>query len=470
MSATIVWFRRDLRLDDQPALQAAIDRGQPIVPVFLWSPEVEAPWQPGAASRSWLHHSLESLSNQLRTRGSRLILRQGCSQTLLDDLIKETGASAVYWNRLYDPTPRQRDEQVAGHLKKTGIDVRTFNGSLLLEPWDISTKQHNPYQVFTPFWNTALSTLRIPNEWTCPARINTPHRIQDLQSEPLASLKLLPRLGWDTGFYNCWTPGVPGAEAQLERFLETALSAYSDGRDRPDRTGTSRLSPHLHFGEISVWKIWRTITQRVSQAANSRKSSEFFLRELGWREFAHHLLHHFPETTHRPLRENFENFPWESDERLLGKWQRGETGYPIVDAGMRELWQTGWMHNRVRMIAASFLTKDLRISWQQGAAWFWETLVDADLANNTLGWQWTAGCGADAAPYFRVFNPTTQSRKFDPAGEYIRRYIPELRHLPIKSLHEPGRADASGYPPPMVEHREARELALAAFESIQKNR
>lgn len=476
-ATTIVWLRQDLRVADQPALRRAADRGR-VVPVYIWAPEEEGDWPPGAASRWWLHHSLASLDAQLRERGSRLIIRRGPTQATLDELLEETGATAICWNRRYEPAAIERDKQVKATLLTRGVQAESFNGSLLHEPWMIATKQGRPYQVFTPFWKACLTadvrheTLPAPRELAAPTKWP--------RSLPLDELELLPRIKWDVEFTQTWDVGAPGAERQLHQFVSGAMARYDEGRDRADVEGSSLLSPHLHFGEISPRQVWCAVEKQLAKSPGlkGRQSAEIFLKEIGWREFAHHLLYHFPHTPTEPLREQFRSFPWSRSHKHLRAWQRGSTGYPIVDAAMRHLWATGFMPNRMRMVVASFLTKDLRISWQRGAEWFWDTLVDADLANNTLGWQWTAGCGADAAPYFRVFNPTTQAEKADPEGEYIRHWVPELAKLPTKRLREPWTATAEelaaagvqlggNYPRPIVDHHEAREAALAAYEKIR---
>jgi deoxyribodipyrimidine photo-lyase len=468
MSNTVVWLRNDLRVDEQPALKAAIELRNPIIPLFIWAPEEESPWQPGAASRWWLHHSLERLAEEFNARGSRLILKQGASQEVLDDLIDDHDVSAVFWNRRYEPAVIKRDEAVKSHLKERGIQVQSFNGALLVEPWEVSTKQGKPYQVFTPFWKTIKPKIDVEEIWQCPQALSAP--TQWPVSSDLKQFELLPSIPWDQGLSDTWTPGTFGARAVLDDFLEARISGYQEDRNRPDLRGSSRLSPHLHFGEISIREVYREADRRAGGNGVLRKSGDVYLSELGWREFAHHLLYHFPRTVDEPLRERFAEFPWENNNAALKKWQRGETGYPIVDAGLRELWKTGWMHNRVRMIVASFLCKDLRLNWQEGAAWFWDTLVDADLASNTLGWQWTAGCGADAAPYFRVFNPTTQAAKFDPNGDYIKQYCLELASLEGKKVFEPWKVEHDlDYFPPMVDHAEAREIALAAYETVKTN-
>lgn len=478
MSTSIVWFRLDLRLEDNPALHAAVQRGAPVVPVFIWSPEEEGKWAPGGASRCWLHQTLTALSERLAKAGSRLVVRMGTrAKDVLEDLLRETSADTVYWNRRYEPAVVKRDTAIKSALTKRGIAVESFNSALLFEPWEIRNKQGAPFQVFTPFWKSCLGAAPPNVPLPTPKRIPAPKVWP--ASDELKSLALEPAVDWAKGIRAAWTPGENGAHKQLDRFLQ-AIGKYSEDRDRPDREGTSRLSPHLHFGEIGPRQIWHAVREHtaLSTIKGIARGEEKFLSEVGWREFAHHLLFHFPHTTDKPLRENFARFPWMKGGAHLRAWQRGLTGYPIVDAGMRELWSTGWMHNRVRMIVASFLTKDLLLPWQEGANWFWDTLVDADLASNTLGWQWTAGCGADAAPYFRIFNPTTQGMKFDPNGEYVRTWVPELARLDAQWIHDPAHAPgnvltAAGvtlgktYPYPIVDHSEARARALEAFSAIK---
>jgi len=468
---TIVWLRQDLRLADQPALTAAVARGGPVVPLYVHAPEEEGDWPPGAASRVWLHHSLTALDQDLRRVGSRLLVRRGPSLAALLDVARGTGADAVHFCRRSEPMARVRDGIVRRGLEEAGIAAAVFGGHLLYEPEIVQTRGGGPFRVFTPFWNAcrALGDPAPPSP--APARLIAPGTWP--ASEPIPSLGLLPQPDWAEGMRFAWRPGERGAQQRLAEFLEAGLAGDAAERDRPARTGTSRLSPHLHFGEIGPRQILH-----AARTAATADPAAAFLRELGWREFGHHLLHHFPHTPELPLREEFERFPWRRDPARLASWQRGRTGFPIVDAGMRELWKTGWMHNRVRMIVASFLVKDLLITWREGAAWFWDTLVDADLANNTLGWQWSAGCGADASPYFRVFNPLLQGRRFDPDGEYVARWIPEIARLPPEHRHAPWLAPArvleeagvaldDDYPRPIVEHASARERALVAFASIK---
>jgi deoxyribodipyrimidine photo-lyase len=471
-TATIVWFRRDFRLSDNPALRAAVELGNPIVPVFIFSPEEEKDWAPGGASRWWLHHSLISFSQSLKDKGVGLVIRRGKTVEVLDELIKEAGAKAVFWNRLYEPEIIKRDTKVKEHLGKLGIEAHSFNGALLKEPSTFSNQAKKPFQVFTPFWN-ALEKILDP---ALPS--GEPERLagisKKLDSLKISDLNLLPKIKWDSKFYEVWKPGEKNAQKVLDTFLKASVDDYSTGRDIPSIRGTSHMSPYLHFGEISPNQVWHAVKK-----AGYSEGAKTYLREIGWREFAHHLLVHFPHTPNQPLRENFKNFRWEDDSEGLKAWQKGLTGYPIIDAGMRELWTTGWMHNRVRMIVSSFLVKDLLINWTEGANWFWDTLVDASLANNTLGWQWSGGCGADAAPFFRIFNPITQGEKFDKTGHYVRKWVPELTELPDKYLHKPWEAPegilklakvelGKTYPTPIVDHSEARGRALRAFDRIKE--
>ena len=468
MSATLLWLRQDLRLADHPALQAAIARGAPVIPVFVWAPDEEAPWAPGAASRWWLHHSLTALQRDLEARGSRLVIRAvgadgtaGADSTLevLRALLRETGATAVHWSRRYEPAVVARDRIIKDTLRAEGVEARSFNAALLVEPWDVQNLSGKPFQVFTPYWRRVSANLDPGKPTPAPHSIAAPAKWP--KTLALDALDLLPKIAWDGGFAEAWRPGEAGAAANLDSFLEGPVKGYGDRRNFPAERGTSRLSPHLHFGEISPRQVWHAAPEwRTSQ----------FMAEIGWREFAHHLLWHFPQTTDAPLRSDFLRFPWRTDAAHLHAWQRGLTGVPMVDAGMRELWHTGWMHNRVRMVVGSFLVKNLRLHWLEGARWFWDTLVDADLASNTLGWQWCAGCGADAAPYFRVFNPESQAEKFDPEGGYRRRWVPEA--MPPSTVG-PATITAPGgardrYPAPIVDLKASRVAALEAFASLRK--
>lgn len=477
LADSILWFRNDLRLTDNPALNAALATGR-ILPVYIWAPEEEGEWPPGGASKWWLHQSLRALQSSLQERGSKLILLKGPSLEVLDRLLHATGARTLLFNNRYEPAVLKRDREIATHLQNAGFTIRSFNSLLLFEPWDIANKSGSAFRVFTPYWKTCVSLLRIEPPTAAPRTIRGPD--QWPASLRLEELELPPKIDWPGGLRDSWTPGEAGASVQLARFLKEGLQGYEQGRDQPGIVGTSRLSPHLHFGEIGPRQICHALEQ-IKKRGFALTAAEHarYLAELGWREFGYHLLYHLPSTPTDPLRPEFARFSWRNDPLMFKAWQLGKTGYPIVDAGMRELWHTGWMHNRVRMIVASFLTKDLLLPWQKGARWFWDTLVDADLASNTLGWQWTAGCGADAMPYFRIFNPVSQGEKFDPFAKYVRRWVPELSQLPDKWIHQPWRApelllSAAGvklgvtYPDRIISHEIARNVALEAFQKIRK--
>jgi deoxyribodipyrimidine photo-lyase len=442
---SLVWFRQDLRLSDNPALAAALERRAPVIPVFIWAPEEEGAWPPGAASKWWLGRSLAKLGAKLEKRGSRLVVRRGPTAAALGRLVAESGAAAVFWNRRYEPAAVARDSGVKSKLLESGLVAESFNGSLLFEPETIRNQSGQPFRVFTAFWRGCQAEIPAPPSKDAPKRLlapdNWPHSLDP------SELGLEPASDRAGGLDEVWQPGEAGAARQLKRFLEGVLAGYAVNRDRLGVAGTSRLSPHLHFGEIGPGQVWRAVLGRMEENPGAVQAH---LRQIGWREFGYYLLHHHPESPRQALRREFAAFPWRMDPKRFRAWREGRTGYPLVDAGMRELRRTGWMNNRVRMVAASFLVKHLLIDWQDGAAWFWDTLVDADLANNTLGWQWVAGCGADRSPYFRIFNPTIQAGKFDPQGEYVRRWVPELQ------------------PRPIIDHKEARGRALAALASIGK--
>lgn len=477
MKPSLVWFRQDLRLADNPALLAAIQRGGPVIPIYVWSPEDEGEWPAGAASRWWLHYALTALDTDLRQLGSRLIIRTGPVTETLTSLARETGAAAVFWNHRYEPAAIQVEKEVQIALARLSISMGAFHGSLLFNPRETMNCQGSPFQVFTPYWKHCLSRPEPEPPKPAPSRLSRPSK----WPAPLkpADLNLLPKMKWADGIAQTWRPGEQAAGDVLAGFVRQALGDYSEGRDRPEIAGTSRLSPYLHWGHISPRQIWHAVNKAIRRKPiRFAKQAAAYLRQLGWREFAHHLLVHFPHTPEEPLREAFTRFPWIGRREDLQAWQRGRTGYPLVDAGMRELWHNGWMHNRVRMVVASFLVKHLLVPWQEGARWFWDTLVDADLANNTLGWQWCAGCGADAAPYFRIFNPVLQGEKFDPQGTYVRRWVPELAGLPDSLIHQPWKAKpaqlaAAGvelgrtYSTPIVDHAEARRRALDAYQRIK---
>ncbi len=460
----IVWFRQDLRIADNPALAAAYESGAPVLPLYILDDETPGEWQPGGASRWWLHHSLASLSASLGKLGVPLILRRGKAEEVLDQLIGETDATGVYWNRCYEPFAITRDKAIKATLQEIDIEAKSFNASLLVEPWEVRSKSGTPFKVFTPFWKTVRSQLTFDLPLPAPTILTPSENIPF--SDQLDDWLLTPTSpDWAAGFGAQWTPGEAGAVNQFVAFLDAGIAGYAQGRDRPDRENVSRLSPHLHWGEISP----RQIVAALDERHGTDKDREKFIAELGWREFSYHLLYQAPDLPHKNFRAEFDTFPWARDQDLLSRWQRGETGYPIVDAGMRQLWHTGWMHNRVRMIVASFLVKHLLQPWQDGAAWFWDTLVDADLASNSASWQWVAGCGADAAPYFRVFNPVLQGKKFDPDGLYVKKWVPELADVPAVSVHAPLEmaVPPAGYPAPIIELSVGRNRALAAYETMK---
>ncbi len=471
MSNTIlVWFRQDLRLRDNPALHAAASKGT-VLPVYILDDVHAGDAAMGAASRWWLHHSLQSLDKSL---GGKLQVFAGDPLQLIPRLMAESGADAIHWNRCYEPWQIKRDGELKQRLKEDGAEVFSHNGLLIWEPWTNLKKDETPYKVFTPFYRNGLS-LGVDNSQLCdmPAELH----LADCKQSPdkIDALELLPSIPWYEGFTEHFTPGESGAEQKLDKFLCDGIADYKQGRDYPAMEKVSRLSPHLHFGEISPQRVWQQ-AHEAGMHSSVETQAEHFQRELAWREFSYSLLYHFPTLTEDNMNSRFDSFPWMEDAALLNIWQKGETGYPLVDAGMRELWTTGYMHNRVRMVVGSFLVKNLMQHWQQGAKWFWDCLLDADLANNTCSWQWVAGCGADAAPYFRIFNPLTQSEKFE-AAAYIKRYVPELAKLPDKLVHNPSNApqqelEAAGirlgkdYPEPVVDLKESRERALAAYKTL----
>lgn len=469
MTTAIVWFRQDLRLNDNPALFEALTQYNQVIPLYILDGKNS---MLGEAQAWWLHHSLlalkDSLSHQL---GLNLVFRKGAPLKILFELINTHGINAIYWNRCYEPKSIERDKKIKATVKEMGVDVLSFNANLFNEPWTISNKSGEFFKVFTPYWKTCRQRLVPQPIKTLPRA----HASIEIASDKLEEWKLLPQLNWASQFPQCWTPGEQGAQDRLNEFIIDNLHGYKINRDIPERQATSHLSPHLHFGELSPWAILRAIDYAKLDPRCDLDSAEHFLSELGWREFSYYLLYHFPSLPYKNFKSAFDAFPWQNDEQLLTCWQQGTTGYPIVDAGMRELWATGYMHNRVRMIAASFLTKDLLIDWRLGADWFLDTLVDADLANNSASWQWVAGCGADAAPYFRIFNPVLQSQKFDPNGAYIRRWVPELSSLNHQSIHAPWESGEAAliyricnYPKPIIDHKEARTQAMIYYNQLKR--
>ncbi len=480
--ACLVWLRDDLRLADNPALTAAVASGKPVIAVFIFDQANTAIRPLGAAARWWLHGSLERLQQALRDRGASLVLFKGPSATILADIIKAAGVSAVFWNRRYGAAERAQDAAIKEKLKADGIEARSFNSHLLYEPWEVKTKTDTAFKVFTPFWRAAREKSVPAAPLPAPQAIRGRALPDTLSMRPvtLAELALRPeKPNWAAEMETLWQPGEDGAAGNLDLFLGEAINGYGENRNRPDFRSTSRLSPHLRFGEISPRQIWASTTLAFESGASAGKERDFdkFLAEVGWREFSYHLLYQFPALASANFQGRFDAFPWRHNPEHLKAWQQGRTGYPIVDAGMRELWRTGWMHNRVRMIVASFLIKHLMIDWRVGEDWFWNTLVDADPASNAASWQWVAGSGADAAPYYRIFAPVLQGEKFDPKGEYVRHYVPELAGLPNDVIHKPWEAAhpvltragirlGTNYPHPVVSHIEARDKALAAFKSL----
>ena len=461
----IHWFRQDLRLADNPALFHG--HQDKILPVFILDDINSEQFKNGAASRWWLHHSLKSLNESLH---GKLRFFKGDARKILLELLWQTGAKSIAWNRCYEPWRINRDKEIKAELRQQGAEVSTHNGSLLFEPWEVRKNDDSPYKVFTPFYRRGCLELPPPRELL--PKIDIKLATVEVESESLDDLELLPKIRWDKQLQPHWNIGEAGALQQLQEFLDNGLSNYKEGRDFPANPNVSRLSPYLHFGEISPNQVWNAVRKRGDD-----KNVDHFCSELGWREFSYNLLYHFPELPYKNLQPKFNAFPWQNDNVVITAWKRGQTGYPIVDAGMRQLWQTGYMHNRVRMIVGSFLVKNLLIDWREGERWFWDCLVDADLANNSASWQWVAGCGADAAPYFRVFNPILQGQKFDKNGEYTRHFVPELANLPDKYLFCPWEAPTEvlskagirlgeDYPQPIVDIKESRERALAAFSCL----
>jgi len=472
-SPIIVWFRRDLRLADNPALNQAKASGRPIVPVYILD-DGPAVRPIGAASRWWLDKSLRALSASIAERGGSLILRRGDSESELRRLIQETGATSVLMNRLFEPDAWAHDADIAHALQAENIEVKGFNGTLLTRPGSVLNGTGGPYKVFTPFMRALRAQVEAPAHLAAPSDLSG---APELASDNIDDWGLHPtRPDWSTGFTG--QPGEAGAEAALSAFVAAGLKAYATDRDRPDRPGTSRLSAPLHFGEISPWRVWTVVHKAAHSGKVPDVQADKLTAELIWRDFSAHLLHHFPTLPDKAFRSEYDTMPWRDDDKGFTAWSRGRTGYPIVDAGMRELWTTGIMHNRVRMIVASFLIKHLLIDWRKGEAWFWDTLLDADLASNSQNWQWVAGSGADASPWFRIFNPVTQGQKFDPDGRYVKRWVPELGSLPTAFIHSPWTAPPEvlhscgvtlgrTYPRPIVDHVEARARALAALKSLK---
>ncbi|MFK8251362.1 cryptochrome/photolyase family protein [Ancylobacter terrae] len=463
----LVWFREDLRLSDNPALDHAVATGAPLLLLYILDEASPGVRPLGGATRWWLSRSLAALSADIARKGGHLILRRGAAGPIVEDLVAQHDVRTVCWNRRYTAAGIAVDRGLKEALKAKGVGVETFNGSLLDEPWTVKTKAGEPFRVFTPYHRAA-------REHAPPAPTRAPKALPPgpaCASDDLDGWRLEPtRPDWAGGLRRAWTPGEAGGQTRLGDFLDVGLKGYAVKRDRPDRDNVSRLSPHLHFGEVSPRQVLAGAQLAGEDGRANSADVAKFVAELYWREFSYHLLFHVPDLATRNFQPRFDAFPWQDDEALLTAWQRGRTGYPIVDAGMRQLRETGWMHNRVRMVTASFLIKHGLVDWRRGEAWFWDTLVDADPASNAASWQWVAGSGADAAPYFRIFNPVLQGEKFDPDGAYVRRYVPELGALPARVIHRPweaGAARPADYPAPVVDHAAARARALDAYERMR---
>lgn len=465
-SGSLVWLRDDLRLDDNPALEQAVNLSQPLTVLFVLDEESEGIRPLGGAARWWLHHSLAALGASLEAAGSRLLLRRGPAAAVVPEVAAATGATHLFWNRRYGLPERTVDAAIKAWAMEHGLVPASLQANLLFEPWTIRTGTGGPYKVFSPFWRACLATDGIREPSPAPSTLPAPPPDAGA-GDALDTWGLLPDSpDWSGGLAAEWTPGEAGARQRLEDFLAGPAEDYGTGRNLPGSEGTSRLSPHLRFGEVSPFRVWREISRRFPRQVPADVG--IFRSELGWREFCWHLLYTNPDLATRNYRAEFDRFEWNHPGREeLSAWQQGKTGYPLVDAGMRQLWSTGWMHNRVRMAAASFLVKNMLADWRTGEAWFWDTLVDADAASNPANWQWVAGSGADASPYFRIFNPVTQSRKFDAAGTYLRTYLPELKHLDAKAVHEPWKSGTAGYPAPLVDLSLSRQRALDAYQRLK---
>ena len=471
MSTAIFWFRQDLRLQDNPALYAACHAGHDILPIYILDEE-NCDWPMGGASKVWLHHSLTHLNQKL---GGRLQCFSGDAKAILKTLCNTHDIKHIYWNRCYEPWRIKRDSAIKTLCTEQNIACYSDNASLLWEPWPVSKQDGTAYKVFTPYYKKGCLYAEAPRKpLPAPKHLN----LADLSPKnalTIDALSLCPTRSWGEEIITDWKIGEDHAHAKLSDFMDGGLTNYKDGRNFPNKANVSRLSPHLHFGEISPNQAWYA----AAQASAPEQDVTCFKSELGWREFSYYLLYHFPELPHKNFQDKFDAFPWHDDQEYLSAWQKGQTGYPIIDAAMRELYQTGYMHNRPRMIVGSFLVKNLLYPWQAGEKWFWDCLFDADLASNSASWQWVAGSGADAAPYFRIFNPITQSEKFDPDGQYIKKYVPELKHVPASLIHKPWDMTISeqrmynavigkDYPAPIIDVKETRERALAAYSSIKQ--
>lgn len=461
----IFWHEYDLRIHNNLALSKALEESHDLLPLFILDPKNFL----GEASKVWLYHSLKNLQKDYKKLGSKLVLQKGYALLVLEQIIKKVKPSSLYYSTRFAPYLYKRDQKVCKKLEKMGVKCYSFNSNYLINPSDVFTKSKTPYSVFTPFWKNIEKNIEVKKQPAYPKKLGDSFLVK---SDNLESLHLLPKKNWTKKIEKKWVIGSDGAKDVLKKFLKS-ISLYATYRDFPSVDKTSKLSPYLHFGEISPHEIVYSLKKKSSQ-----KSAQIFLKELGWREFANYFLFHYPNVTDQNWNKKFDHFPWKTSSKLFKAWREGKTGYPIVDAGMKQLWQIGWMHNRVRMIVASFLIKDLLIDWRKGAQWFMETLVDADIAQNCMNWQWVAGCGPDAAPYFRIFNPVLQGEKFDPHGEYVKKYLPELSSLPSQWIHKPFLAPqdvldkaslilGKDYPLPIIDHDRAKNIALKMYKKIK---
>jgi deoxyribodipyrimidine photo-lyase len=473
MTTSIVWFRQDLRIKDNPALKAASDNGD-IIPVYILDSSAPDKADLGGASKWWLHHALMDLAQSL---DEKLIVKEGDAKEILTSLAEQYNATHILWNRMYEPWARKRDADIKSHFKDSDVIAKSMNGSLLWEPWEVLKKDGTPYKVYTPYYRNGCLSRPDPRYPLPKPEITIEQSIPGNAVKDIEALALLPTIGWDSGMAKMWTVSEQAAGSKLHWFINEAITEYSEQRNLPAVRGTSQLSPYLHFGQISPNQVWYAIKDGFNGNV-SGEGVDTYLSEIGWREFSYYLLYHFDDMQKRNFNSKFDKFPWRSAKQDLSAWQRGKTGVPIVDAGMRELYETGYMHNRVRMIVGSYLVKNLLIDWREGEQWFWDCLVDADTASNSAGWQWVAGSGADASPYFRIFNPVLQSEKFDKEGKYIKTYCPELKDLPKKFIHKPWEAPqeilrnanvslGDTYPEPLVDLKESRQRALDAFAQIK---
>jgi len=474
-NTSIYWFRQDLRLNDNPALTESVKNGS-IIPIYILDNNNPKDHKMGAASRLWLHYSLIELKKQLE---SNLIVAEGNPEDILFDICKKETVKNIFWNRVYEPWGIDRDKKIKENLSKNDIEINSFNGSLLWEPWEALKDDGTPYRVFTPYFRRGCMNAAPPRRPIPKPEKIIYHQLKNFKNSLISDLSLLPKREWKDDLLINWDIGEKGAQSRLDEFVENELDGYKEGRNFPTNKNVSRLSPYLHWGEVSPNTVWYKVKDRADLGIGNAKDNDHFLSEIGWREFSNSLLFHFPKLPRENLQKKFDKFPWRYDKEKLIAWKKGKTGYPIVDAGMRELWSTGYMHNRLRMVVGSFLVKNLLLHWHEGEKWFWDCLLDADLANNSASWQWIAGCGADAAPYFRIFNPITQGLKFDPEGIYIRKFIPEISELPTKYIFNPWEAPkeilekanvrlGENYPNPLVDLKSSREDALSAFSKLKE--